>query len=201
MKMHVGKPNEFCPSLKVHGKPLNDVSEETYLGDLLCSDGKNIKNIRKRISKGIGLISTIINLLESVCFGPHYFEIAMLLRESVLVNGVATNAEVWHNLSECEIAEFDNLDKLFFQRLLSVPKSTPSESFYLELGAVPISIMIKARRIRYLHNILQRKPSLNATFLAKVTGLNWLQRTWKILEFQTLLTLSRVSPRVFLKTW
>ena len=83
----------------------------------------------------------------------------MLLRESVLVNGVATNAEVWHNLSESEIAEFDNLDKLFFQRLLSVPKSTSSESFYLELGAVPISIMIKARRIRYLHNILQRKPN------------------------------------------
>ena len=78
---------------------------------------------------------------------------------SVLVNVVATNAEVWHNLSESELAEFDNLDKLFFQRLLCVPKSTPSESFYLELGAIPIGIMIKSRRIRYLHNILQRNPN------------------------------------------
>ena len=51
VKMHMGKPNEFCPSLKVHGKPLNEVSEETYLGDLLCSDGKNIKNIGKEFQK------------------------------------------------------------------------------------------------------------------------------------------------------
>ena len=81
VKMHVGKKSAFCPSLKVHGTILNEVTEEMYLGDLLSSDGRNTKNIRNRISKGIGLISQIINLLESVSFGPHYFEIAMLLRE------------------------------------------------------------------------------------------------------------------------
>ena len=81
-----GEKSAFCPSLKVHGTILNEVTEEMYLGDLLSSDSRNTKNIRNRISKGIGLISQIINLLESVSFGPHYFEIAMLLRESVLIN-------------------------------------------------------------------------------------------------------------------
>ena len=93
VKMHVGKQSDFCPNLKVHGTVLNEVSEESYLGDLISSDGKNTKNIRNRISKGIGLISQIFNLLESASFGAHYFEIAMLLRESILVKEVTTNAE------------------------------------------------------------------------------------------------------------
>ena len=59
----------------------------------------------------------------------------MLLRESILGNGVTTNAEVWHNTNESESDGFDKFNKLFFRRLLGVPKSTPSESFYLELGA------------------------------------------------------------------
>ena len=47
----------------------------------------------------------------------------------MLVNGTTTNAEIWYNLSESDIEEFENLDKLFFRRLLEVPKSTPIESF------------------------------------------------------------------------
>ena len=74
----------------------------------------------------------------------------------MLVNETITNAEVWHNVTESEIEEFENLDKLFFRRVLIVPKSTPIESFYLELGEIPIGIMIKARIINYLHSILSR---------------------------------------------
>ena len=51
--------------------------------------------------------------------------------------------------------EFENLDNLFFRRLLKVPQSTPTEAFYLEMGAVTIGIIIKARRLNYLHSILR----------------------------------------------
>ena len=44
-------------------------------------------------------------------------------------------------------------------KLLEVPISTPSESYYLELGVLPISVIIKARRINYLHDILSRDKS------------------------------------------
>ena len=91
-----------------------------------------------------------------ISFGPHHFEIAMLLRDSMLVNGVTTNAEIWYNLSENEIKEFENLDKLFFKKLLDVPRSTPSEAYYLEFGVLPIGVTIKARRLNYLHSILSR---------------------------------------------
>ena len=76
----------------------------------------------------------------------------------IFKNGVTPNAEVWHNINESEMEEFNNLDKLFFRRLLGVPKSTPIESFYLELGAIPMAIIIKSRRVKYLHSILCRNP-------------------------------------------
>ena len=95
-----------------------EVTEETYLGDLLTSDGKNTKNIKCRVSKGIGIISQIMNLLEKISFGPHLFEIAMLLRDSMLINGIINNAEIWYNLTETEVQDFENIDNLFFRRLL-----------------------------------------------------------------------------------
>ena len=72
----------------------------------------------------MGIINNILNLLDLVNFGQFAFEVAVLLRNSMLINGVMTYAEVWYNFSKTEIQEFENLDKLFFGKLLGVPKST-----------------------------------------------------------------------------
>ena len=40
----------------------------------------------------------------------------MLLRNSMLINGTLTNAEVWYNFSQNEIKEFEQLDQLFFSK-------------------------------------------------------------------------------------
>ena len=103
--------------------------------------------------------------MDNVSFGPHMFDIAVLLRKSMLINGTMTNAEVWYNVTKSEIEEFKNLDRLFFRRLLEVPATTPSEAYYLEFGILPPSVIIKARRINYLHNILKRdKTSMLFSF-------------------------------------
>jgi hypothetical protein len=46
---------------------------------------------------------------------------------------------------------------MFFRNLLEVPTSTPLESFFLEMCAIPIGVIIKARRVNYLYSILSRK--------------------------------------------
>ena len=74
----------------------------------------------------------------------------------MLINGTLTNAEIWYNFTESEIEEFEALDRLFFRRLLQVPVSTPCESYYLEMGVLPISVLIKARRANYLQSILKQ---------------------------------------------
>ena len=146
-----------CPTLFVHGTKMEEVKDEKYLGDILSADGKNAKNIKERVSKGMGIIANILNILDLICFGPFTFEIAILLRNSMLINGFMTNSEVWYNFSRGEIQEFENVDKLFFAKLMGVPRSTPTEAYYLELGVLPISAIIKGRRVNYLHNILNRK--------------------------------------------
>ena len=86
-------------------------------------------------------VSQIFNMLENVSFGPHYFQMALLFRESMLINGIITNAEIWYNLNKSEIEEFESLDRLFFRRLLEVPITTPNESYYLELGVLPVGTL------------------------------------------------------------
>ena len=75
--MHIGKENMTCPDLKVHGTAMGQVSEDTYLGDVVSRDGSNLKNVRSRVGKGIGIISQIMSILETVSFGKYYFQIAM----------------------------------------------------------------------------------------------------------------------------
>ena len=60
------------------------------------------QNVKQRISKGLGIITKIINMLESVTLGEHYFSTAMLLRESMFLNGILTNTEIWYGLSSSE---------------------------------------------------------------------------------------------------
>ena len=58
---------------------------------IISSDGKNRKSNNKRISKGLSVILQIMNLLEIMTFG--HMEIALLLRETMFINGILNNAE------------------------------------------------------------------------------------------------------------
>ena len=122
-KMHVGQHNQLCPELRVHGRAMECVDSDTYLGDVIASDGTNTLNIRKRISKGNGVISKIVNILESVSLGEHYFKIALLLRESLLLNAILSRLK----------------GKL---RNWKVLMSVPSVSLFLETGCISIGSSI-----------------------------------------------------------
>ena len=46
--MHIGRKTSVCPQLQVHGTLMEQVTEDTYLGDIISDDGKNGKNIKAR---------------------------------------------------------------------------------------------------------------------------------------------------------
>ena len=126
---------------------------------MISKDGKNRKNVDKRISKGLGLITLIMNMMDTVSFGPYHMEIALLLRESIFINGILNNSEVWYGLTNTEINDFEDLDRLLLRKVLKTPISTPKEALYLELGIIPLGVLIKSKRIKYLHYILSRNES------------------------------------------
>ena len=168
-KIHVGKNHETCPILKVHGTVMEDVSYDTYLGDIISGDGRNTLNIKKRVGKGLGIITQIVNLLNMINLGEYYFETVILLRESVFLNGILTNAEIWYSLTREEIKELEDLDLTLLRKIFKVPFSTPSEAYYLELGILSIETIIKKRRINFFHYLVNRKDEemLHSFFLTQ----------------------------------
>ena len=98
-------------------------------------------------------------MLNSVSFGHKYFEIAVTLKEARFINGILTNCDVWYSLKKTEVDELEEVDKMLLRRILACPDSTCIESLYLELGLIPIHIMLKARRVIYLHYLATRDQS------------------------------------------
>jgi hypothetical protein len=101
--------------------------------------------------RGVGIVTEIMDILNCISFGEKFFEIATTLREAKLLNGILTNADVWYSLQKNEIAELEEVDRMLLRRILGAPDSTCVESLYLELGVIPIHIILKSRRIKYLH--------------------------------------------------
>ena len=153
--IHVGKNQDNCVKLKAHEDILLNVDSDKYVGDIVSKDGKNTKNIKSRIGKGIGQISNIMNILKQVSLGQYYFEMSLLLRESFFLSSVLLNAETWVNLSKTDIEDLEKLDETLLRRLLNAPAKTPISALYLELGIVPIRYHITIKRLMFLHHILQ----------------------------------------------
>ena len=157
--IHVGKSTTQCKDLKVHGFPVEKVKYDTYLGDIITQDGTNKLNTEARVNKGLGLVSQILDILKSVSFGSHFFEIAKTLRNSILIGGMLTNCEVWNTITQNEISQLEEVDKLLLRKILNVATSCPIEALYLELGCVPLRYIIQSRRVNYLHHLVTRSES------------------------------------------
>ena len=67
--------------------------------------------------------------------------------------------------------ELEKVDKILLRRILEAPDSACVESLYLELGLLPLPIILKARRINYLHYLanLPEKEMLFKAFMAQWT--------------------------------
>ena len=167
--LHVGVNNALCPTLQVHGTNMGHVSEVTYLGDIISADGSNTSNIGSRIGKGHGKITDIMNILEKTSIGYDYFRIALLLRESMFLNSILTNSDIWTGITKSEIEQLEKLDLILLRKFLNTPFSVPAEAVYLELGCLNVETIVKTKRINYLHYLVKQKEStmLSKFFLAQ----------------------------------
>ena len=73
----------------------------------------------------------------------------------MFINCVLTNSEVWFGLRESNLKEIEDINRTLLRKALKCPISTPKEAYYLELGIMPVSCIVKLRRVHYLHYLLQ----------------------------------------------
>ena len=113
--MHGGKSKNLCPDLYIDEwkllkkneletgfdnieEKLGDevmmekVHQDKYLGDIVAADGTNDSNVQAKKEKGYGNIDQIMNIFRDYSFGPYYFLVAVMLRNSMLINSVLCNS-------------------------------------------------------------------------------------------------------------
>ena len=92
------------------------VFKDKYLGDILSSDGSNDATLKDRKGKAIGCLNNIISILDTISFGHHYFKILITLRESMFINCVLTNSEVWFGLRESDLRDIEDIDRTLLRK-------------------------------------------------------------------------------------
>ena len=124
-RIHIGKGHEDCPELKVHEDTMKDVKQEKYLGDVIDESGTIQATIEKRKAKGEGIISEILSIIEEIPLGKHKTEVALKLREAMLINGILYNSEAWHGITNAQIAKLESVDEALLRGILKAHIKTP----------------------------------------------------------------------------
>ena len=194
IKLHVGKQcNEtLCKELLLEGwkikverdtltgkvsqheelggqEKMEEKKEQAYLGDIISVDGKHMKNIQVRKNKSLGTINQIMHILETMFFGKYFFEVALVLRSSLLLSSLLLNSEAWVNLTEKNIRALEQTDEILLSKILGCEANTSNVFKYLELGIYPVRFEIIKRKILFLHYILQQEKTSMIYQVLKVT--------------------------------
>ena len=148
---------EWEDTLEEDMKEISHINYERYLGQIISSDSSNIHNITKQRNKGIGIQNKIIQMLDKIPGGSYHFETAVILRNALLISSMISNSEVWYGLTKKDTDMLEQVDEMWMSNLFECSRNVPRDLLYLELGIVPISYLIKARKQMYLHHILQQE--------------------------------------------
>ena len=131
-------------------------SETRYLGDILSvSEGINL-TVSDRHSRGIGIVIQLSSILKSISLGPFYFNVALILRDAMLVNSILVNCESWNFITKKQIESFESTDVDFMSNCFSSSSKTARDAYYIETGRLKLRYLITKRRFMFLKNILSQ---------------------------------------------
>ena len=125
-------------------------------------------------------------------FGKYLFEVAVVLRNSLFINGILTNLEASYGLSENDIDELEKCDEQLLRLILECPCTTPREMLYLELGVTPIRYIIMSRRMMFYHYILNEDSESLIHRFYMVQSTKPVKNDWSLTVKENLKTLQIV---------
>ena len=85
-----------------------------------------------------------------VYFGKYFFEVALVLRNSLLLSSLLLNSEAWVNLTDNDIRSLEQTDEILLSRILEADGNTSNAMKYLELGICPLRFEMKKRKVLFL---------------------------------------------------
>ena len=87
--------------------------------------------VEARKSKGLGINTGIMSILNEIPLGKHKMDVAMKLKEVMLINGILYNSEAWHGVTKAHIKALEAIDEDLLRKFLKSHSKTPKEFLYL----------------------------------------------------------------------
>ena len=110
-----------------------------------------------------------MQILQSLVLGKYHYEVALVLRSSLLLSSLLLNSEAWVNLTESNIRRLEQTDEILLSKILGCDSNTSNVFKYLELGIYPVRFEIMKRKVLFLQYILKQEDSsmVSKVFQAK----------------------------------
>ena len=99
------------------------------------------------------------SMLNRMSLGHNYFEIGLVMRDTMLVSKLVYNSEVWYNVSDYQISKLEQIDEMWMSKLFCLAKSAPKEGIYIETGKMPIRFIVMIRRLMYFWHVLNKNEN------------------------------------------
>ena len=89
----------------------------------------------------------------------------------------------------------ETIDVSLLKQLLKAPKGTPKEMLYLELGCIPFREIVREKRLRFLHYILNEEPKsiVHRCFLTQMKNKNKKDWVTTVLDYLSKLELTHMT--------
>ena len=116
-----------------------------------------LKKVQQRSNKGLGVITQIMNILESTFFGKYFFEVALVLRESLFLSSLLLNTEAWVNYTDKDVRILEQCDEILLTKIMDCGTNSSNAMKYLELGVVPVRFEIMKRKLGFLYLATKQK--------------------------------------------
>ena len=120
---------------------IKTVESIDYLGDVVSCDASNSLNIQARVTKGQGVITDILQIIEGIYFGQYTFEAFTLMRNSLFLSVITNNLEV-SVLSQKDLKNLESLDYQLIRRALQIDSKQSAVLMMLELGITSVKYVL-----------------------------------------------------------
>ena len=175
MKVGVhNKPHE-TKTWNLGAMPIEETTTYRYLGDVISSDGKNIKNIESRKIKTYTTTISINSIASTEVLRQMETSVLLQLHEKITIPGLLANSESW-SLSKTEYAEIEKIEYQALRNLFDLPLHIPIPALIFTFGTLFTQLRIEKQRLNYLHRILNRPSShwtTQAFYILYEENLGW----------------------------
>ena len=156
--MLVGKHDKQTHEWKIGEMTIKETDRYKYLGDIVCSNGKNTENLNAKKVKVQAATVTINTIASGEVLYRIETSVLLELHEKILISSLLNNSESW-NLLKGEEDELEKIEVQALKHLFDLPLHTPTVAILFTFGTLYTRQRVDQKILRYLYRLLQNEQT------------------------------------------